>query len=176
MTKKRKKKAAAKPAKKTAARGNRPPVVLLPTVKKAVAIVSEVLSHFGAGYCAEAARETAGVVPLSQPQPPALPPFPAPTFAPMDIFKSPDVLQKFQIRLLASTVKNRSQINWFNPGAPDRPLICKMAFLHGMYARQIVVRDRLSAINAATLKESFDMVHKFCPSTGGGGPVCEFGL
>jgi hypothetical protein len=163
-------------AKKRKKTGNPHPVLLLPTVKKAVAIVSEVLVHFGAGYCAEAARETSSPVPPSQAQPPLVAPFPVPAFVPLDIYKGPEVLQKFEILLLASTVKNRSQIDWFTPGASDRRTICKMAFLHGMYARQIVVGDHKTAIDFPTLKKSFDMVHKYCPSTGGGGPVCEFDL
>ena len=176
MTKKRTTKKAQKTARKPGVTGNPREVGLLPTVKKALIIVTETVVHFGAGYCAEAAREIASPVPPSQLQPPAAPPFPAPAFAPLDIFGSPDVLKKFQVLLLASTLKNRRQIDWFNPGAPERRVICKMAFLHGMYARQIVVRDSLSAIDAPTLKESFDMVHKFCPSTGGSGPVCTFEL
>jgi hypothetical protein len=185
MAKKGKKKATKKATKtasthregkKPGVKGNPPEVALLPTIKKAVAIFSEVLVHFGAGYCAEAAREASSPVPPSQLQPPPAPPFPVPTFTPLDIFIGADVLQRFQILLLASTFKNRSQIDWFTPGSPDRRTICKMAFLHGMYARQIVVRDRIAAVDSPTLKESFDMVHKFCPSAGGGGPVCEFGL
>lgn len=184
MTKKRAKKAAKKtvtPSARKAVRkpdaaGNPPEVILPASVKRALVIASETLVHFGAGYCAEAAREPSSPVPPPQPQPPSAPPFPVPPFPPLDIFNTPEVVKTFQVLLLASTFKHKSEIDWFTPGAPDRRVICKMAFLHGMYARQIVVRDHLSAIDAPTLKESFDMVHKYCPSTGGGGPVCNFDL
>src|SRR6185295_12012242 len=75
-------------------------------VKKAAAIVAQVLVHFGQGYGSTGAQ----------------------------IFATPADLALFHRLLLKSTLKNLATLNW-DTDQPGRDMVCSAAFQHGVLAK-----------------------------------------
>jgi hypothetical protein len=126
---------------------------------KAAAIVGQVLVHFGAGYGAQRESEN--------------PTAPLPN---SPIFTKPTDLARFHHKLLESTFRNLSIINW-GTNTPLRDQITKAAFHHGVLARQRVVADGTTTLSYMQIIETLKTVQaNFCPGSGGagGGPVCDF--
>jgi hypothetical protein len=121
-------------------------------IKKAAAIVAQVLSHFGAGYGAEWQKSGGGG---SFPQ----------------MFDAPVTLAMFHDLLLTSTISNLPTLNW-DTDQPGRDSVCSAAFAHGALAYQTSPAAPLTfPVILATLRIIQDQM---CPVGAGGGKVCNF--
>lgn len=155
-------------AKKKAAPAKKPskkvPVIAVATtvdVPKASAIVGQVLAHFGAGYGAQRQTEASAKTPP----------------AALQIFATPTDLGGFHYLLLDSVLRNFSAINW-DIDQPQRDVVCRTAFDHGVLARKQVVADndgtdRLHLVQILQTLKAIQATH--CSAAGaGGGKVCHF--
>jgi len=113
-------------------------------LKMAMAIVGQVLVHFGAGYGAKA-----------------------------QIFKTPKDSQRFTNHLLSCTLANLDLIDWdINPGLRDR--VCDVAYKHGKLAKRRAGTNKLTwAVIHQTLNE-IQNTECPSSTGGGGGLVCSF--
>lgn len=122
-------------------------------LRKAAAIVAQVLVHFGAGFAIQ--RETANASAANDSQ----------------IFATPADLAAFHDLLLTSVVKHLSTLNWDTDG-PGRDAVCLAAFKHGDLAGQTSPTAPLTfTVILTTLRTIQEEV---CPPGAGGGPVCDF--
>lgn len=122
-------------------------------IRKAAAVVAQVVAHFGAGFAVQ--REQAGLPSNRQ------------------IFGDPAALATFADLLLTSVLKNtpNGKLNW-DTDQVQRDAVCLAAFQHGDLAGQRSPSAPLTfAVIFDTLREIQSTV---CPPGAGGGPVCDF--
>jgi hypothetical protein len=127
------------------------------TVRKAAAIVGQVVAHFGAGYAVTWEKSRRSVQ------------FP-------QIFKEPPEFAKFHIRLFESVLKEladpKSDLQNWDTDAPMCDSVCLAAYQHGTLAFDTSLKRPLKYdVIYSTLRVIHDHV---CPPGSGGGPVCRF--
>jgi hypothetical protein len=118
-------------------------------MKKAAAIVAQVVAHFGAGVAAEREKTSPGST--------------------AQIFAAPADLFAFHDLLLASVLKHLATLNW-ETDQPGRDFVCTNAFKHGVLAYQTTPAALTFMVILDTLRE----IQKSCPPGAGGGKVCDF--
>lgn len=121
-------------------------------LRKAAAIVGQVIAHFGAGYASERAKTQ-------------------PTGAFPQIFEDPTAFATFYDLLLQSTLTNLADLNW-DTDPPARDDVCEAAFKHG----ELVFQSRPSGpLPFSVILDTLRTIQEqLCPIGAGGGKICRF--
>jgi hypothetical protein len=118
-------------------------------LRKAAAIVGQVVAHFGAGAGSERQRTSPG--------------------ATGQLFAAPSDLAAFHDLLLNSVLKHMATLNW-DTDQPGRDFICNNAFAHGVLAYQTAAGPLTFMVILDTLR----VIQQNCPPGAGGGKACDF--